>query len=334
MLIEYPAIREETFFSWLYRQSIFYESGNYPLFLLTTEYWACRHQGAFDRDFDFSSEFFYISCDYLSIIPKDCQAIFSAKSTWVIPEYYRRAFCGDCFCEQIKKYKYPASLTTWAGVGSPYCFEHNKLLLNFPLGNKISLNPALVGFEFYSRRRLHFEGKGVHAFLSQARLVGLAARVVHHLDFMESSVSLDKIRGSRRWQACRRIIQIILYPSYGVINTIWSKKRVVPRVNNLYQALEFGALCADSEDRAIALLLLGMVLDLFSSDELSLIINQLSSFEFFDVRFYDALSFGRCCNVFVGLHFKAMIDSVARFSADFDSPAVSQFVIGFCRASE
>ncbi|MNO86673.1 hypothetical protein D3C76_780810 [compost metagenome] len=157
---------------------------------------------------------------------------------------------------------------------------------------------------------------------------------MHHLDFMESNVSFDKIRGGRRWQACRRIIQIILYPLYGVINTIWAKKRVVPRVNNLYQALEFGALCANSEDRAIALLLLGMVFGLFSSDELSFMIDQLSSVEFLDIRFDDSLSFGRCCNVFVGLHSKTMIDSVARFSADFDSPAFSQFVIGFCRQSD
>jgi hypothetical protein len=195
----------------------------------------------------------------------------------------------------------------------------------------VSLNPALAAFEYYSRRRLGVEDKGAYCFLSQKKLVSLVARVVNFLNLIELNLKFGEVQMEMRWRACRCIIQIILYPLYGVINTIWSKKRIVPRVNNLYQALELGALCANSEDRAIALLLFGMVLGLFSSDEQSFMMHQLSCVDFFDIRFDDSKSLGRCSNIFVGSHSKKMIDSVTRFSAVLDNPSFSQFVIGFCR---
>jgi hypothetical protein len=216
-------------------------------------------------------------------------------------------------------------------VGNPYCFTHNKLLQEFPLGSRISLNQALVAFEYYSRRGSRCEDKGVYGVLSQEKMISLGGRAVNFLSLIELNLKLGEVHMEMRWRACKCIIQIILYPLYGVINTIWSKKRMVPRVNNLYQALELGALCANTEDRAIALLLFGMVFGLFSSDEQSFMIRQLSGVEFIDIRFDDSESFGRCSNIFVGVHSKSMIDSVTRFSAVLENPSFSQFSTGFCR---
>lgn len=290
----FPSIPNETFFSWLHRQSIFSEAFRYPLYMLLDDFERCSRLGPFDRDFDFGSAFAKVALNRLSLHHDDCAALFGT-STWLLPQYNRRAFCWECLQEQIRTVYYPCYLMSWCSVMRTHCSVHSSLLREHLRSDRLSLNLGLGAFMDFCANKGQYERDELHKLFSSKPIAGYCLRMASQMEIEKLAHKADSVSTRKIYKL---LMQIMLFPSYGIINTILQRKRQVQRTSNVWQSLAYAPICSSNIDRALALLLVGIASRFFSRSEAFEIIDILAGSRYLDVRFHDQKTLGSACNVF------------------------------------
>lgn len=318
-------MENETFFSWLHRQSIFNEAFDYPLYLLLDDFERYSRLESFDRDFDFTSRFAKESLSRLSLSFDECSASFGSFE-WLLPQYNRRAFCWECLQEHVEKVRYPCYLMSWCSVVRTHCNTHFSLLREYPRVDRVSLNPALGAFVYFCENKDQYDRDELHRFFSSTPIANYCLRMAAH---MEMDNQPSKAECSPRWGMHKILLQIMLFPAYGVVNTILQRNRTVPRTSNVWQALAYAPICASSIDRALALLLVGIATRFFRDSEISEIISILERSQYLDVRFYDQQTLGSACSVFTYETTSVISQALHHACQNRPSAAVEKFLAGF-----
>lgn len=290
----FPSIPDETFFSWLHRQSIFSEAFQYPLYMLLDDFERCSRSESFDRDFDFGSAFAKVALSRLSLHVDDCTALFWT-SAWLLPQYNRQAFCWECLREHIRTVYYPCYLISWCNVVRTHCSIHSSLLREHPRSDRLSLNLGLGAFMDYCANKGQYERDELHKIFSSKPIAGYCLRMASQMEIESHEHNVQNLSTRKTYKL---LMQIMLFPSYGIINTILKRKRQVQRTSNIWQSLAYAPICSSTTDRALALLLVGIASRFFNSSEVFEIINILVGSQYLDVRFHDQKTLGSACNVF------------------------------------
>lgn len=250
--------------------------------------------GSFDRDFDFGSAFAKVALSRLSLRVDDCRALFGT-SEWLLPQNNRRAFCWECLQENVRTVYYPCCLMSWCNVVRTHCTVHSLLLREHPRSDRLTLNLGLGAFMDFCANKGQYERDELHKLFSSKPIAGYCLRMASH---MEAEKQEHKAKGAAIWKTYKLLMQIMLFPSYGIITTILRRKRQVYRTSNVWQSLAYAPISSSSTDRAIAILLVGIATRYFNHSEVFEIINILGGSQYLDVRFHDQETLGSACNVF------------------------------------
>lgn len=262
--------------------------------MLLDDFERCSHSGAFDRDFDFGSAFAKVALSRLSLRADDCTALFGT-SAWLLPQFNRRVFCWECLQEHVRTVHYPCYLISWCNVVQTHCSVHSSLLREHPRSDRLSLNLGLGAFMDFCANKGQYERDELHKLFSSKPIAGYCLRMASQ---METEKQEHKAKGLSTWKIYKLLMQIMLFPSYGIITTILHRKRQVYRTSNVWQSLVYAPISSSSTDRALAILLVGIATRYFNRAEVLEIISILCGSQYLDVRFHDQKTLGSACNVF------------------------------------
>lgn len=321
----FAPIHNETFFSWLHRQSIFYEEFKYPLYLLLDDFERCRRLESFDRDFDFDSLFARGAFNHLSLTRNECTSIFGSP-IWLLPEHHRRGFCWDCLQGHVEKVSYPCHLMTWCGVSGTHCGIHFSLLRQHPRSDGSTLNTGLGAFVYFCANKSKYEGDELHQFFSDPLIAKYCLRMANHVENAEKYAGVENVLYLKTY---RLLMGVFLIPSYGIVSTILHRRREEPHTANIWQALAYAPMCASITDRALALLLVGIAMCKFSKSESSEILNYLASSRYLDIRFNDVRTLGASCNVFTHESGDVIARALNFSCASLPDTSLQEFLAGF-----
>ncbi|MBU6958933.1 hypothetical protein KRR23_14430 [Pseudomonas sp. CVAP len=327
-LIErFAPVPDETFFSWLHRQSVFSEAFRYPLYMLLDDFERCSRVDSFDRDFDFGSAFAAGALHHLSLTSNQCETLFGA-SIWLLPQYNRRAFCWECLQEHVATVHYPCHLISWCSVVRTHCSTHSFMLREHPRSDRLSLNLGLGAFAYFCANKSKYDRDELHELFSSKAIADYCLRMASCIEMVKQS---KDAKCSSYWRTCKILMQIMLIPSYGIISTILHRKREMHRTSNIWQALAYAPIGASSIDRALALLLVGIATRYFTESECVEIINTLGCSQYLDIRFYDRKTLGSACNVFTHENGKAIAQALTYSSFKLVDAPLEEFLAGFMR---
>ncbi|WP_409283131.1 hypothetical protein [Pseudomonas putida] len=174
-------------------------------------------------------------------------------SSFVMPLYYRRSYCFDCMVEQIKGAWSPAVLKRWGLVYYCVCDAHNIPLSDAPQRGNNKANNAQYFFCFHANRRSPVP---INCFSDDALMAGLEVQ-----RFMASIDVEPGLAPTPLLEFCRIVLEIFLYPDYGICNAPQARKGVSVHSPEWERSC-FGPLWATILERQSAMLLLGWILGL------------------------------------------------------------------------
>ncbi|QVI83405.1 hypothetical protein [Pseudomonas viridiflava] len=316
-------VQNELFSSWLYRQGAVSIYSDLSIHQLLGMYQCCMQKGDFDPDFNFSSEFSRCALKQLGLVDSDV-FFFAPKSTWLMPRYYRGAFCYECFCDHIRSFKLPTMLTEWCSVTQTVCPVHFVSLVDTPGKHNYKLNMAVRLFSDY-----HSQSSSL-AFPHP----NLTPQVIDALLSMQLFMSSAEARAldsgcDSEWRLIQTIMRIFLYPRHGIIASLFPKKSVGAEVQLFRYNLHLGPLTSQVTRRQLAILLMGLVLDVLEDSQRSEAEQYL---KFFDQRYYffnSTAGLGRSANVFIPEHGRSLFAQLVELSTKIRSPYLAEFVAGF-----
>ena len=320
-------IMDETFFSWLHRQSVFSESFRFPLYMLLDDFERCSRVEAFDRDFDFGSAFAAKASSHLSLSHNECVTLFGT-SAWLLPEYNRRAFCWECLQEHVEKVHYPCHLISWCNVVRTHCSIHNSLLREHPRSDRLSLNFGLGAFVYFCANKNRYDHDDLHKLFSFKPIADYCLRIARCIETAKQSQGTENYS---YWSTYKILMQVMLVPSYGIISTILHRRRETHRTSNIWQALAFAPIAASGVDRALALLLVGIAVRHFTESEGAEIIDALRCSQYLDIRFHDRGTLGSACNVFTYENGNVIAQALTHSSIELAGAPLDDFLTGFMR---
>lgn len=325
MVNDFAPVLDETLFSWLHRQSIFFEGFKYPLYLLLEDFERYRRLESFDRDFDFDSSFATEALRHLSLNRSHCESIFGS-SKWLLPEHYRQAFCWECLQEHVKKTRYPCHLKAWCRVLGTHCEVHYSLLRQHPRSDRLTLNTALGAFVYFCDNKSKFGLDELHYYFSDPLIASYCIRMSSYVESLEGNAGAESVSYIKLYKL---LMGVVLTPSYGIISTILHRRRETPRSSNVWQALTYAPVCASVIDRALAMLLVGIAMRKFTESESSEILKFLSGSKYLDVRFDDLKSLGTACNVFTHETGEVIARALNYSCLSLPNAPLSEFLAGF-----
>jgi hypothetical protein len=318
-----PPVLNELFSSWLYRQ------GANPKIteLSASELWEihrhCLNKGDFDPDFYLPSEFSSRALEQLGVANSDL-SIFAPKSTWLIPRYYRGAFCYECFSDHVRLFKLPTMLTEWCSVTQTVCPVHVATLLDTPGMHSYKLNMAVKIFSYYHAQ------SNVVAHPPPA----LTPKVINALLSVQSFMSNVEISVSggaddSEWRLIQTIIRIFLYPRHGIIASLFPRQSINSEAQSFRYNLHLGPLISQVARRQLAALLTGLIFDVLDESERLAAEHYLQSV---DRRYYffDSIAgLGRSANIFTPEHGRQLFVQLTQLSTKICNPDLAEFIAGF-----
>ena len=318
-----PPVSNELFSSWLHRMGAIPAITNLHIHELVEIYQYCVQKDDFDPDFYLPSEFSDRALKQLDMAGFDL-SVFTPKSTWLIPRYYRGAFCYECFCEHIRLFKLPTMLTEWCSVTQTVCPVHVAPLLDTPGKHNYKLNMPVKLFSYYHAR------PNAVAFPPST----LTPKVINALLSAQSFMSNVEISASgggddSEWRLIQTIIRILLYPRHGIIASLFPKQSIGTDAQLFRYNLHLGPLISQVTRRQLAVLLTGLILDVLEESERLEAEQYLQSF---DQRYYffdSAAGLGRSANVFTSEHGRQLFVQLTQLSTNNCSPYLAEFIAGF-----
>ena len=320
-------VEDETFFSWLHRQSIFNKSFRYPLYMLLDDFERCSRVESFDRDFDFESAFAEGASNHLSLAYDERATLFGT-SAWLLPEYNRRAFCWECLQEHVATVHYPCHLISWCNVVRTHCSTHHLLFREHPRSDRLSLNLGLGAFVYFCANKKEYDRDDLHRFFSSGPIADYCLRIASSIERAKQG---HDIKEYFYWSTHKLLMQVMLISPYGIISTILHRRRETHRTSNIWQALAYAPMVASGVDRALALLLVGIAMRHFTESESAEIIDALRCSQYLDIRFHDRKTLGSACNVFTNENGDAIARALAHSSIELVDAPLDDFLAGFMR---
>lgn len=316
-------VQNELFSSWLYRQGAVPMCSDLSIHQLMEMYQCCMRNGDFDPDFNFCSEFSRCVLDHLGLANSDISS-FAPKSTWLIPRYYRGAFCYECFCDHIRSFKLPTMLTEWCSVTQTVCPVHFGSLVDTPGKHSYKLNMAVRLFSDY-----HSQSNSLT--LPHSTLTPQVTDVLLSIQSFMSSAEARALEGGvdSEWRLIQTIMRIFLYPRHGIIASLFPTKFVGAEVKLFRYNLHLGPLQSPVTRRQLAILLTGLVLDVLEDSQRSEAEKYLKFFDRRDYFFNSTAGLGRSANVFTPEHGRLLFIQLIELSPKIRSPYLSEFVDGF-----
>lgn len=316
-------LQNELYSSWLYRQGAIPRNGKLPLHELTEIYHECMQNCDFDPDFDPNSDFFYRTFEAVEM-PWNSQDYFASKSSWLIPRYYRGAFCYLCFCDHIRQFAMPTMLVEWCSVFNTVCPQHSVSLIDTPGKFNYKLNMAIQLFSYY-----HAPSHLVFRVYSD--LDGDLMSVLLSAQSFMSTIETNALREGayREWRLIQLIIRILLYPRYGIITSLFPRQAISTDTHPFRYNLHLGPLVSQVACRRLAILLTTLILHVLTNGQRSVVTRYLQSFDKRHYSFEDLSGVGRSANVFTKDHGRLVGAQLIELSRDICSPYLRDFISGF-----
>ncbi|WP_432669606.1 TniQ family protein [Pseudomonas umsongensis] len=308
---------DETFSSWLYRLAVYNKLPKLGVGALNDLFLYSVSEGSFDADFD-SGCTFSAFCRELSLCSLELyDYFFRPMSRWVIPKFFRRSYCYECFCDQIPQSGHPAMLRKWAVTYHTVCLRHQTLLYdadygvgkNLAVGSKLFSfhNEVLHGRESFRISREEYDAAfSVQCLLIQSEMY---------------NVSSETLNPNIFFAFCRFFIEIMLYPDFGFCSRLHLRARSVQSDLLFWKRLRLGPYLASIQQRHSAILLLGWVLGVIDSDKTMLNIDHAGTF--FDL--------GRASNVIESSGVNRLLFT---FSRHLQQRGIKDFISGFCSKND
>ncbi len=313
----------ELFSSWLHRQGAIPRIGKLALREVTDVYQRCMQQGDFDPDFDPGSEFTRTCLERIGMSQVDFQC-FDTTSSWLIPRYYRGAFCYQCFCEHITNFRLPTMLTEWCYVYHTVCPHHSAPILDTPGRYNYKLNMALKLFGHYHS----------NPNIVSKEPLGLESGVLSALLAIQSLMSklepnFQAGGNFHQWRLIQLIIRVLLYPRHGVITSLFPKQPVSTDSQQFRYNLNLGPLISQVIRRRLAVLLTGLLLDYVDHADRSAAERYLGSYDQRHHFFDNMYGLGRAANIFTPERGRQLLSQLLELAKDIESPYLRDFVAGF-----
>ncbi|GAB1619842.1 hypothetical protein [Pseudomonas sp. NGC7] len=317
------SVSNELFTSWLYRQGAIPTDAGRSIDGLLEIYQSCMQRADFDPDFCLPSEFSNIALERLGVRGSDL-SMFAPKSSWLIPRYYRGAFCYECFCDHIRSFKLPTMLTEWCSVIQTVCPIHIAPLLDTPGKQSYKLNMAVKIFSYYHAQTSPVEFP--HRSLTP-KVVGALLSVQAFMSSVEISASSGG--NNSEWRLIQTIVRIFLYPRYGIIHSLFPRQSIGIDARLFRYNLNLGPLVSSVVRRQLAILLTGLIMDVLAEDERLAVEEYLQSFDRRHYFFDSAAGLGRSSNVFTPEHGSQLLTQLTELSTKIFSPYLTEFIAGF-----
>lgn len=252
----------EVFTSWIYRCAHSLRCKRVT-FLDIEQYLASCYRLGEDPDFTLGRSF-EAFCQNTGLNAASCQSFFTLKDTSIfISEEWRRSYCMYCLEEDVTRIGFPAWRKEWCSVFSSYCLRHKKMLCIEPFTDLN--NKAWDAFSSTSR-----ESHCLTARQNRLKFDMLALRVQGLANRYRSD---DK-------RSCRYAVRFLMM-SYLSLRTNWRDAgyakilfnpspwcRITRGEYSYDECMKLGASRSDPIQRTSALLLSGVVLGIFSKNEL------------------------------------------------------------------
>lgn len=316
-------VSNELFTSWLYRQGAIPTDAGRPIGDLLAMYQVSMQHADFDPDFCLPNKFSSVALERLGKTNSDL-SMFAPKSAWLIPRYYRGAFCYECFCDHIRSFRLPTMLTEWCSVIQTVCPAHAVPLLDTPAKQSYKLNIAVKIFAYY------------HAQSSPIEFprATLTPKVFDALLSMQAYMSSVEISASgdgedSEWRLIQTIIRILLYPRYGIIHSLFPRQSTSSDARFFRYNFHLGPLISPVMRRQLAILLTGLILNVLEEGERLEAEQYLQSFDRLHYFFDSPAGLGRSANVFTPEHGRQLFVQLMRLSSKFHSPYLAEFIAAF-----
>jgi len=314
----------ELFSSWLFRQGAIPRVGKLPLYDLVEIYQDCMQKGDFDPDFDQYSEFVSRSLKQLELSRSDFDS-FSQKCSWLIPRYYRGAFCYHCFCDHIQQFKVPTMLAEWCSVFHTVCSIHLVPLLDTPGVYNYKLSMALKLFGYYhAANNIVFKA---HSGLEIEAMPALLS-VQAYMFRVENSILSEGVDDSK-WRLIQLLIRVFLYPRHGIITSLFPKQAINTDTQLFRYNLHVGPLASNVARRRLATLLTGLILDVVEDGDRPIAERYLRSFDQRHHYFDNFSGLGRSANVFTQDRGRQLSTQLIELSRNIYNPHLDGFISGF-----
>lgn len=313
----------ELFSSWLHRQGAIPRIGKLSLREVTDVYHRCMQQGDFDPDFDRESEFARTCLELMGMSQPDFKG-FDTTSSWLIPRYYRGAFCYECFCEHIRQFRLPTMLTDWCSVFRTVCPRHLVPILDTPGKYNYKLNMALKLFGHY-----HSNSNIVSKESSRMEDGALSALLKVQSLMSEFEMQCQKGEDDRQWRLIQLIIRVLLYPRHGVVTSLFPKQPVSTDSQLFRYNLNLGPLISQVIRRRVALLLTGLLLNYVDQADRAAAERYLESYDHRHHYFDNMYGLGRSANIFTPERGRQLLSQLLELAQDTESPYLRDFIDGF-----
>jgi hypothetical protein len=268
---------DETYTSWMYRLAVY---DNLPmlgvdalndLFLLSVS------QGSFDADFDSGCNFSTKCRDITLCSLETYNNFFTPMSRWIIPRYYRRSYCYECFCEQIPQAGHPAVLRGWAVIYHTICSKHKVIFqdADYGVGKHLAVGSKLFSFH---NKVLHGR-ESLRVSSEECDVANLVQRLLLKSEMNVTSQEIE--RPDLLFGFCRLFLEIMLYPDFGFCSRLYLRAKSGQSDLVFWKRLRLGPYLASAQQRYAAISLLGWVLGL--SDSGLKIVNAEHIKTFFDL---------------------------------------------------
>ncbi|MHC8361903.1 hypothetical protein ACYZUA_16655 [Pseudomonas sp. LS2P72] len=315
----YTPFDGETFSTWVFRFSLFEEISAMQDDEIAGLYTRWSLVENFDPDYSFDSGFFIECCESLDFRVEFFAAMFSSGSKWVMPFHFRRAYCHQCFCEQIQAQKYPGCLTKWGVVYYTVCDLHKNALCEAPSPNPKALDRAMHMF------RLSYQ-RGSNLFApNHCPPILIDAASLAQSRFLE----WDDISRSYQSDTVKLLMRLLLYPRYGLVSQRYVVRMKYPAVQSFRQLLHYGALTANVFQRRLATVLTAIILGIYDrklSSQLLGVINDLFPAH---IPISSMQQLGSLSNVFISSLAPGLHDELKSIAAKFYSEPLVEFASGF-----
>ncbi|EED43175.1 hypothetical protein EBI_27580 [Enterocytozoon bieneusi H348] len=254
-MIRDDAFFDESFSSWAFRLALWCEEFCVSPDVVNNLYYQSISSSLLDPDYNSNSLFVKALGLHLQTLwpDKSFQHLLLLESRLVMPRYYRRSFCYDCLCDQIKTSWSPAILKRWGVVYYCVCDVHQATLTDADYHDVKKANAAHDFFCFHAERR---NGSLKETYSLAANQAALRVQsFLMELDWHEQGNATDRTL----FDFCCLFLEVMLFPRHGVCNVSRSRKELSAQ-SSVWQQSYLGPYLATVLERQSAVLLLGWVL--------------------------------------------------------------------------
>lgn len=247
---------DETYSSFIFRLALW--RPGFPMLPETVNevYRMSLRAHALDPDYYAKSLFGEVSCKALeeAYPARKFNFMLAGLNDFVMPLYFRRSYCFNCLCEQIKEAWSPAVLKCWGLLYYCVCVVHKISLNDAPQRAKYKADNAQYYFSFHTECRTPAP---INRFSDDALMASLKVQ-----RFVASiGVGLEGVAEEPLSKFCRVLLEIFLFPDYGICNAPKARKGISSYSPDWERSC-FGPLLATILERQSAILLLGWTLGL------------------------------------------------------------------------